>query len=158
MCNDATQDSKATIGYRLAELRSSRSMSQKDMAGQLGVSLRAYQSYERGEREIPASLLASLFDALQVEPLWMLKGPAASMSREGAGMTADMALVASSVQVVEAWLAKRQKQMERKAKAEFIGLVYGMSHFTGVVDAGAVGDLMKIIDETKTSISEMLEH
>lgn len=152
MCNSTTEASEATVGRRLADLRAGRSMSQKVMADQLGVSLRAYQSYERSEREVPASLLATLFDVFQVEPLWLLKGSEASTEHAGAGMTADMALVVSSIRAVETWLEKRQKHMEGKSKAEFIGLVYGMSHITGIVDMDAVGDLMKIIDESKSSI------
>lgn len=49
-----------SLGARLLALRSERKLSQAEFANQLGISLRAYQSYERAEREVPVTVVASL--------------------------------------------------------------------------------------------------
>lgn len=63
-------------------MRAQRRLSQKKFAEKLGVSLRAYQNYERGEREVPAALIRALFEAFQIDPVWLLTGIAPN---EGAG-------------------------------------------------------------------------
>lgn len=47
---------------RLAELRDSRNLSQKDVAKEFGVVVRAYQRYEYGEREPQLSVLIRMAD------------------------------------------------------------------------------------------------
>lgn len=46
-----------TLHERLIELKESKQLLQKDIAAELGISLRAYQYYERGDREPNASVL-----------------------------------------------------------------------------------------------------
>lgn len=47
---------------RLADLRSSKNLLQKDIAVATNISLRAYQRYEYGEREPSVSVLIALAD------------------------------------------------------------------------------------------------
>lgn len=47
---------------RLAELRDSRNLSQKEVAKEFGVVVRAYQRYEYGEREPQLSVLIRMAD------------------------------------------------------------------------------------------------
>lgn len=54
-----------SFGDRLRQLRKERSVSQSDLARSIGVSERALQNYETGEREVKLSLLracAEFFD------------------------------------------------------------------------------------------------
>ena len=63
----------AAVGNRLFELRTSLKLSQSDFANSIGVSATSYQGYEKGDREVPASLLEHLFDQYHIEPLWIIK-------------------------------------------------------------------------------------
>ncbi len=49
-----------TLHERLIKLKESRHLLQKEIAAELGLSLRAYQYYERGEREPGASVLIAM--------------------------------------------------------------------------------------------------
>ena len=55
-----------TLHERLNELKHARNLLQKDIAASVGLSLRAYQYYERGEREPTSSVLISLADYFDV--------------------------------------------------------------------------------------------
>ncbi len=83
MSNIASTNENAVIGGRLATLREQFRLSQKEFAAKLGVSLRAYQNYERGEREIPASLIRALYDTFKVQPVWLLLGGADPIQNRG---------------------------------------------------------------------------
>ena len=52
----------SAFSERLVELRSSRGLSQKEVAGKFGVVTRAYQRYEYGEREPQLSTLIRIAD------------------------------------------------------------------------------------------------
>lgn len=64
----------AGIGARLAIVRNEIGLSQMGMAEALGVSHRAYHSYEKGRRGLPIETLAALHDRFQVDPTWILLG------------------------------------------------------------------------------------
>lgn len=65
---------KEGFGDRVRIVRSMTYCSQQEFAEQLEVSLRAYRNYERGEREMPASLLMTLYTKYRVDPVWVLTG------------------------------------------------------------------------------------
>lgn len=52
----------SVFSERLAELRDSRNLSQKEVAKEFGVVVRAYQRYEYGEREPQLSVLVRMAD------------------------------------------------------------------------------------------------
>jgi transcriptional regulator with XRE-family HTH domain len=62
------------VGDRLLLFRQGVKLSQAEFAERLGASPGAYKNYERGEREIPSSLLWSLHREFDVDPLWVLAG------------------------------------------------------------------------------------
>ncbi len=72
----ATLDNPA-IGRRMRTLRESHGLVQAQMADIAGVALRAYQTYERGESAVPASLLVALRGRFACDPIWLLTGAAA---------------------------------------------------------------------------------
>jgi transcriptional regulator with XRE-family HTH domain len=69
-----TQDILAEIGPRLALTRSEIGLSQAAMAEALGVSPRAYHSYEKGKRGIPVEALVALVDRFDIDISWLLIG------------------------------------------------------------------------------------
>lgn len=62
------------MGRRLSAVRRQKKLSQKEMAERLQVSRSAYQYYERGERDVPGSLLLRVFQEFEADPLWVLEG------------------------------------------------------------------------------------
>ena len=63
-----------TYHSRVSQARARFALSQSDMAERTGISLRAYQNYERGEREIPVVLVHRLFTEFGIDPVWLLTG------------------------------------------------------------------------------------
>ncbi len=59
---------------RLKLLRQRMDKSQAEMAGLLHISLRGYQNYERGEREVPVVTLERARDHFGLNPAWVLDG------------------------------------------------------------------------------------
>ena len=59
---------------RLKFLRKRLRKTQSEMAGLLHISLKGYQRYERGEREIPAATIDRAREHLGVNPRWLLDG------------------------------------------------------------------------------------
>lgn len=92
-----------------------------------GASPRAYQNYERGEREIPAALLKALYDAFAIDPLWVLTGPGEEPI--DGGIRPNPALVEDVVLAVDQWLQRRRKTLPLAKKAQLISLLY--EHFLG---------------------------
>ena len=55
-----------TLSERLRELKESRKLLQKDIANDVCISLRAYQYYERGQRQPDAEVLLKLAEYFDV--------------------------------------------------------------------------------------------
>ncbi|MGP0009065.1 MAG: helix-turn-helix domain-containing protein [Methylocella sp.] len=55
-------------------VRLSKNMNQTNFAKRLGLSLRGYRNYERGDREMPAGVLRRLYLEFKVDLVWMLCG------------------------------------------------------------------------------------
>ena len=51
-----------TFSEHLLQLRKAKGLKQTELAEQIGISWRAYQTYERGQREPTLSTLAALAD------------------------------------------------------------------------------------------------
>ena len=66
--------SEGSAGIRLLSIRKEHECSQSTFGEQLGISLRAYQNYERGERPIPKRVVASLQEKYGINPVWLLTG------------------------------------------------------------------------------------
>ncbi|CUJ97733.1 MULTISPECIES: helix-turn-helix domain-containing protein [Ruegeria] len=65
------------LGVRLAAVRTEARLSQEEMAQRLSISRSAYQYYERGQRDLTATLLLKVYEEFDVDPLWMLEGDTA---------------------------------------------------------------------------------
>ena len=75
-----------SVHDRLAEVRKDTDLTQTEFAEKMGISRRAYVNYERGEREIPSSMLLLLHDKLSISPTWMLTGK----GRKTAGIESEL--------------------------------------------------------------------
>lgn len=62
------------VGARLKELRQRERLSQQAFADSLGVSVRTYQNYERGQRSVTKELLCALIDHYEIDASWLLAG------------------------------------------------------------------------------------
>lgn len=62
----------ANLSSRLKQLKNERHLLQKDIAEGIGISLRAYQYYESGERKPDVEVLEKLADYFQVSADFLL--------------------------------------------------------------------------------------
>ena len=73
-----TSDLFVGVGARLAITRSDLGLSQTDLAKEIGVSLRAYHSYEKGERGLPIEALVKIHEKFGSDVNWILLGTKAA--------------------------------------------------------------------------------
>lgn len=78
------------IGKRLLALRKRSGLSQTDYAASLGVSLRAYQTYERGQRTVPTEVLKELVWKYEVNPIWVISGRGPEKWVQGSGINTGL--------------------------------------------------------------------
>ncbi|MEM5469855.1 MAG: helix-turn-helix domain-containing protein [Sulfitobacter sp.] len=62
------------MGARLAISRNELGLTQAAMAEAIGVSHRAYHSYEKGQRGLPVEALVALGDSFEIDIAWVLLG------------------------------------------------------------------------------------
>lgn len=70
------------IGERLEQVRRTEGSSQADFAASIGVSRTTLHNYVKNESEVPAPVLAKLFEKYRADPLWLLDGDEGMRSRE----------------------------------------------------------------------------
>ncbi|MDO6755975.1 helix-turn-helix transcriptional regulator [Phaeobacter inhibens] len=64
----------SAMGARLAIARNEVGLTQTAMADAIGVSHRAYHSYEKGQRGLPVEALVTIADKFDVDAAWILLG------------------------------------------------------------------------------------
>lgn len=67
MGNNGSEDMKMDMGRRMAEARKVIGLSQQQVADSLGIPQRTLSYYERGEGDLPCSLLVPLADILGMD-------------------------------------------------------------------------------------------
>ncbi len=72
----ARDSEKKEFGERLLRVRLWVGQVQDEFALTLELAPRAYGNYERGEREMPSSLLLRIYQLYKVDPVWLLTGKA----------------------------------------------------------------------------------
>ena len=73
----------ADAGRRIAELRSNLGMTQEELAGRIGVSVRHLQRIEAGQKNLSVLFLAELSPLLEAEPAEFLAPPTTPKPRPG---------------------------------------------------------------------------
>jgi len=120
MSSISSQQDNVDLGRRLFAVRSRLQMAQPAFAASIGLSPRAYQNYERGERELPAVALRSLYLNHQVSPVWLLTGEE-DHSIDG---SLDGAKLQSILEAVESRLQIMKRVLPPGKKAKLVSLLY----------------------------------
>lgn len=63
-----------TIGDRLKHLRKENNLTQKDMAEKLGIHSNTISMYEKGNRNIPSTMIKKISDAFNISTDYLLRG------------------------------------------------------------------------------------
>ena len=118
---------------RVGKVRAHFALSQTALAQRLGISLRAYQNYERGEREVPVALVHALYEQFRVDPVWLLTGAGSMMLAEDQHKRLDQTLLDRVVEAVEKFEADLKKPLSVEHKSRLIGLLYEKSQLLNEV-------------------------
>jgi len=139
----ASADQNDALGQRLVTVRATTGLSQSAFADTLGLSLRAYANYERGEREMPVALFRALYETYGIDPVWLLAGPG-EQPVKAATRTMDFALVDTITQCVDAELAMMGKKLKPAMRLRILKAVYALSAEKGRLEVGSVKELLSI--------------
>ncbi|WP_244973312.1 helix-turn-helix domain-containing protein [Paraburkholderia rhynchosiae] len=112
-------------------MREHLGLSQDKMARQLGLSLRAYANYERGERAIPIELLRGLYERFSVDPVWLLSGDGSMILDRDVRYRLDQKTLDSVLVSVERIEQRLEAPLDAKKKARLIGLLYEQCQLLG---------------------------
>lgn len=118
---------------RVARVRAHLGLSQAAMAQRTGLSLRAYQNYERGEREVPVVLVHALYTEFDVDPVWLLTGAGPMILQTERAQHLDQAVLDQVVEAVERFEASVKKTLSVEHKSRLIGLLYEKSRLLSEV-------------------------
>ena len=131
------------MGRRLMAIRIASGLTQADFADKLGLSLRAYANYERGEREMPTALFKSLCETFRIDPLWQLMGPGDDPVLAGRRVL-DMDLMEGVIRLIEEWLIKHRRALKPDKKARVIRLGYEHCIAKGEIDATHLREMLSV--------------
>ncbi|MFK0684013.1 helix-turn-helix transcriptional regulator [Ochrobactrum sp. BD67] len=102
------------MGQRLRKIRKDSGLKQVPFAEALEVSQSAYNTYERGSREMPAKLLRLLHVKFNVNPAWMLTGDGSPYNRD------NVDLYHQVTGAVDAFIAREYCQVEPEKRLKLI--------------------------------------
>lgn len=74
MSSKITDVNRQRRAARVQKVRADKGLTQREIAEALGLSLRGYQTYERGETDISTDLTEALLRTYRVSPLWLISG------------------------------------------------------------------------------------
>ena len=130
------------IGRRLAGVREHNRLRQTEFAERIGLSPRAYQNYERGEREIPAIVLRTLYEVFGVDPLWVLTGP--GWVPADVPLQPNLESLEAVVIAVEKHLARSRRRLVPAKKARLIKMLYLHYRDRSGIDDDHVGEMIQL--------------
>lgn len=137
-------------GERLANVRSHFAMSQAEFSNRAGVSLRAYQNYERGEREISVDLLKAMYLEFGVSPVWVITGEGEMLATEKPSVSLDREILAYVVEAVINFEASMNKIFTAEYKTRLISLLYEQAILVTEVKDKKVG-----LDQVQTILKSI---
>lgn len=112
---------------RISAVRSRLGFSQADMAIKVGLPLRSYQNYERGEREAPIVLVRALYELFDVSPVWLLTGQGVMLETKGQNERLDTGLLQQVIEAVENFAVSLPQPLSIDHKSRLIALLYEKS-------------------------------
>ncbi|SFT85164.1 helix-turn-helix domain-containing protein [Paraburkholderia aspalathi] len=116
---------------RVAQVREHLGLSQDRMARQLGLSLRAYANYERGERAVPVELLRAIYEQFSVDPVWLMTGDGNMILDRDVHYRLDQKTLDSVLLAVARIEQRLDVPLDAKKKARLIGLLYEQCQLLG---------------------------
>lgn len=102
------------MGERLGRIRKDSGLNQVPFAEELEVSQSAYNTYERGHREIPVKLLRLLYLKFNVNPAWMLTGQGSPYNRD------NLDLYHTIIATVDAFIANEDAHVGAEKRKKLI--------------------------------------
>ena len=143
MSRIATTRQNLAFGERLARVRDLAGLNQTQFAESLGLSMRAYANYERGEREAPLAVLRAVYEVYQVDPVWLIGG---YEEQPVVGeFTFDVALVAEIAAEIDRRAAKAKRRLKPAARKRAIQVAYTRCQATGKLDPRVLEDLVSVL-------------
>jgi len=124
MSNYSSSNEYFIYHERVKNARDYFSLSQAEMADRVRISLRAYQNYERGEREVPLALVHALYEEFKIDPIWLLTGAGSMILADNHRNRLDQKLLDRVVDAVEKFEAGLKKNLTVEHKSRLIGLLY----------------------------------
>ncbi|MDR5645371.1 helix-turn-helix domain-containing protein [Burkholderia cenocepacia] len=121
----------ADYHQRLAHVREHVELSQEKMAGRLGISLRAYANYERGERAIPIDVVRALYEKFSVDPVWLLTGEGSMLVDRDVRYRLDQRTLNAVIATVERIERRLGSPLPTTRQARLIGLLYEQCQLLG---------------------------
>ena len=137
MSSIASPQDNLAFGRRLSAVRATTGLSQIAFAEQLGLSLRAYADYERGEREAPVALFRALLHQFGIDPIWMLSGEGDTPQKAGA-RTTDFMQVVGIMEKIDAALALKRRKPTQPQRARILRLLYALAQQHGQITEAEV--------------------
>ena len=121
---DRPYDYLSALGARIAIARNELGMSQAKLAEALGISLRAYQSYELGKRSIPVEALVEMHRKFDVDLNWILLGV------EAVRMKHDIAALEEFEVSLDRYLTEQKITVKSEKRGAIVARWY-QSHVEG---------------------------
>ncbi|MBL6748949.1 MAG: helix-turn-helix transcriptional regulator [Nevskia sp.] len=136
----SSDDINLEIGKRLKAAREKTGLLQPDFAVRLGISPRAYGSYERGERTLTVEALKALYDLFHIDPVWILSGPGADPRTFKTPTRAD--ILVEIIVKVEEHLTRHRLRLPVEKKARLIALLNQYFQAKGKVEVEHVEQVL----------------
>lgn len=143
MSSISTTDENVAFGRRLAAVRLMTGLSQGAFADTLGLSLRAYANYERGEREAPLAVFRLIFEAYGIDPIWLLSGDD-DTPKKAAAREMDFELVERITQKIDEQLALHRKKLKSGHRTQVLKALYALSLDHGTTTDSDVAHVLSV--------------
>ncbi|MDC5755207.1 helix-turn-helix domain-containing protein [Vibrio europaeus] len=128
--------SDAVIGERLLSFRNSKNLSQSAIAKSLGVSLRTYQNYERGERSITKEFICAFCECFEESADWLLTG-----AKSGG---VDWDVLETIISTLEELLERERLIIDPDKKVKLISLFYRLNNEQKDVSETTIRDMLML--------------
>ena len=130
------------LGHRLAAVRAQTGLTQGEFAESLGLSLRAYANYERGEREVPTALVQSVRQTYGIDSDWLMFGPG-DEPRKAAARMVDVDLLEAVVAALQVHLGT-SRRLKPKQYAQVVRALYMLSVEHGRLSCTSLSEVVRM--------------